>query len=63
MSTEQQSEASRINGAKSQGPQTPEGLEASSRNSLKHGFSAKTLILQNESSERFLEAQRLSRPL
>jgi hypothetical protein len=48
------SESSRINGAKSQGPSTPEGLAASSLNAVTHGISAKTLILQNESPTEFL---------
>ena len=54
MPSELKSETSRINGAKSHGPKTPEGKEASSRNSLKHGFtSSKTFILQCESAEEY----------
>ena len=56
MPSELKSETSRINGAKSHGPKTPEGKEASSRNSLKHGFtSSKTFILQCESAEEYQE--------
>src|SRR5207302_3574332 len=54
MPSELKSETSRINGAKSHGPTTPEGKEASSRNSLKHGFtSRKTLILKTESPDEY----------
>jgi hypothetical protein len=56
MPSELKSETSRINGAKSHGPKTPEGKEASSHNSLKHGFtSAKTFILHCESAEEYQE--------
>ena len=54
MPSELKSETARINGAKSHGPKTPEGKEASSRNSLKHGFtSSKTFILQCESADEY----------
>ena len=54
MPSDLKSETSRINGAKSHGPTTPEGKEASSRNSLKHGFtSRKTFILQTESPDEY----------
>jgi hypothetical protein len=56
MPSELKSETSRINGAKSHGPKTPEGKEASSHNSLKHGFtSSKTFILQCESADEYQE--------
>jgi hypothetical protein len=56
MPSELKSETARINGAKSHGPKTPEGKEASSRNSLKHGFTARnTYILECESKEEFQE--------
>jgi hypothetical protein len=56
MHSDLKSETSRINGAKSLGPKTPEGKEASSLNSLKHGFtSRKTFILQTESPAEYQE--------
>jgi hypothetical protein len=54
MPSELKSETSRINGAKSHGPKTPEGKEASSRNSLKHGLTTRsTILLQCESTDEF----------
>jgi hypothetical protein len=56
MPSELKSETSRINGTKSHGPKTPEGKEASSHNSLKHGFtSSKTFILHCESADEYQE--------
>jgi hypothetical protein len=56
MPSELKSETSRANGAKSHGPKTPEGKEASSRNSLKHGFTeCKTFIWQSESPDEYKE--------
>jgi len=46
---EKRAEAARINGAKFQGPKTPEGKARSSQNALKHGgYSRFALLLANE---------------
>ncbi len=53
MASEKQSAASRANGAKSRGPTTPAGKQKSSRNSLRHGMLARTIVLDGESRDRF----------
>jgi hypothetical protein len=53
MSSKLKSETARINGAKSHGPVTPEGLAKSSVNSRKHGLAAKYALLPNQSDEHF----------
>ena len=53
MRTEAQNNASRENGAKSHGPTTPEGKAASSANSLKTGFYARSILVPWESEEEY----------
>src|SRR5437868_8840880 len=44
---------SRRNGSKSAGPKTPAGKQRSKFNALKHGLSAKTLVLPGEDADAF----------
>jgi hypothetical protein len=47
--------ANRRNARLSKGPITPEGKAKSSRNATRHGMLAKTIVLEGESEERYLE--------
>jgi hypothetical protein len=48
-------EQSRINGAKSRGPKTPEGKAKSSQNATKHGLGSRSLVLETENHPLFVE--------
>src|SRR6476646_5921080 len=54
MPSQLKSDTARANGAKSKGPKTSETRKKSSRNSLKHGMTARhNMLLECESSELF----------
>ena len=55
MRTQKQIETSRANGALSNGPVTEEGKKISSRNSLRHGILADSVVLVGESKVAFME--------
>ena len=45
--------ASRANGARSQGPSTPQGKQRSSQNAVRHGLLARCIVMEKESLQSF----------
>jgi hypothetical protein len=58
MTTERQKEANRRNARKSTGPRTAAGKARSSTNALKHGLTSRTVVLADESGEKYEELRR-----
>ena len=55
MSSRQSTEQARRNGALAAGTKSPEGIKRSLMNALRHGLTAKSLVLATESQEQFDE--------
>src|SRR5258708_2416955 len=55
VSSERQIEANRLNAQRSTGPSTPEGKQRVASNALKHGLTAKQMVLPNENPEDYDE--------
>ena len=55
MSSRRSTEQARRNGALAAGTKSPEGIKKSSMNALRHGLTAKSLVLATESQEQFDE--------
>jgi hypothetical protein len=53
MSSRQKRKIAGQNGAKAAGSKSPEGLQKSSMNALRHGLTAMALVLSNESQAKF----------
>lgn len=57
MTSKKQIEANRRNGLKSEGPETARGKSISRFNALRHGLTAKEILLPGEDAESFLDLQ------
>jgi len=55
MATERQIEANRLNALQSRGPKTAAGRAVSRRNALKHGLTARSLMVEGENPSQFEE--------
>ncbi len=55
MSSQRRINSSRRNGAQSRGPTSEAGKSRSSRNNLRHGILAQTVVLENEDKNAFIE--------
>ncbi|MEP6537657.1 MAG: hypothetical protein ABJF23_20145 [Bryobacteraceae bacterium] len=55
MSTKQKRKIAKKNGAKAAGAKSPQGIQTSAKNALRHGLTSKTLVLANESPEKFTQ--------
>ena len=51
--SDKRAQANRLNAQKSTGPRTPEGKQAVRLNALKHGLSARTIVLPGEDGDEF----------
>jgi hypothetical protein len=55
MSTKRKIDSARANGGKSHGPATEAGRKKSSMNALKHGLTARTVVLSNENDDEYTD--------
>jgi hypothetical protein len=62
MASERQIAANRQNAKRSRGPKTEHGKARSSRNALRHGFSARKYLLAGESWEEYFTSANRSLP-
>ncbi len=55
MASKQKRKVAQRNGAKAAGSKTPQGIQNSAMNALRHGLTSQTLVLANESPSKFAE--------